>query len=105
MADLTMFFYDNKSLHLINVIVMLTERNTVPGKVWSIVKEGRGGGYHYASVWKEKKGLPENRWLDNIRDETKEYKMTEDIAQNRRVCDMTTMTGPLRNGRGKLLRG
>ena len=50
----------------------------------------RRGGYHqedvkHASGGKEKKGRPKKRFLDNIRDDTKEYKMTEDMTQKRSV--------------------
>ena len=53
--------------------------------VWPRVKEGMGG-YHqqddkHASAGNETKALPKKRWLDNIRDDMKEYKMTKDMAQ------------------------
>ena len=72
--------------------------------VWPRVKEGRGG-YHqedvkHASARKEKKGRPNKRWLDNIREDMKEYKMTEDMAQNRSVWHVKIKAGPLLHGGG-----
>ena len=72
-------------------------------------KEGRGG-YHkedvkHSSAGKEKKGRPKKeRWLDNFRDDMKEYKMTKDMAQNRRVWHMKTKAGPLLHGGGLYVR-
>ena len=43
---------------------------------------------------KRRRGRPKKRWLDNIRDDMKEYKMTEDAAHNR-VWNMMTKDGPL----------
>ena len=57
------------------------------------------GGYHqeddnYGGHGKIRR--PKKRWLDNIRDVMKEYKMTEDMAQNRRsVWQIMTKAGPL----------
>ena len=67
-------------------------------------KEGRGG-YHqedvkHACARKEKKGRPNKRWLDNIREGMKEYKMTEDMAQNRSVWHVKIKAGPLLHGGG-----
>ena len=67
-------------------------------------KEGRGR-YHqedvkHASAAKKKKGRPKKRWLDNIRDDMKWYKITEDMAQNRSVCHMKTTTGQFLYGGG-----
>ena len=39
---------------------------------------------------KRRKGRPKKRWLDNISDDMKEYKMTKDMAQNRRVWHTKT---------------
>ena len=66
--------------------------------VWPRGKEGRGG-YHqedgkHANAGKEKKGRPEKRWLDYIRDDMKECKMPEDVVQNQ------TKAGPLLHGGG-----
>ena len=76
--------------------------------VWPCVKEGRGG-YHqedvkHASARKEKKGRPKKRWLDNIREDMKEYKMTEDMAQNRSEWHVKIKTGPLLHGGGLYVR-
>ena len=38
------------------------------------------------------------RWLHYIRDDMKEYSMTEDIAQNRGVWHMMTKGGPSLHG-------
>ena len=45
----------------------------------------------------EEKGRPNKRWLDNIRDVMKEYKMIEAMAC---VWHMKTKAGPLLNGVG-----
>ena len=60
------------------------------------------GGYHKEDVSerKEKKGSPKKRWLDNMRDDMKEYKMMEDKAQNRSVWHMKIKAGPLLHGGG-----
>ena len=57
--------------------------------VWPRFTEGRGG-YHqgddnYVGAGKEKKGRPKKRWLDNIKEDMKEFNMTEAMAQNRMV--------------------
>ena len=72
--------------------------------VWPRVKEGRGG-YHqedvkHASADKEKKRRLKKKWLHNIRDDMKEYKMTEHIAQNRSVWHVKTKAGSLLHGGG-----
>ena len=59
-----------------------------------------GGGYHqedvkHASAGKEKKGRPKKRQLDNIRDDMKEYTMTEEMAQNRIVWHMKKKRRPI----------
>ena len=65
--------------------------------------EGRGR-YHrddvkHASAGKEKKGRPNERWLDNIRDDMKEVKLTNDMTQsNRSVWHMKTKVGPSLHG-------
>ena len=56
-------------------------------------------GVKHASAGKEK-GRPKKRWLDNIRDDMKEYKMTEDMAQDRSVWHMKTKAGSLLHGGG-----
>ena len=38
---------------------------------------------------------PNKSWLDIIRDDIKEYKKTEDKAQNRSVWHMKTKAGPI----------
>ena len=43
---------------------------------------------------KRRRGRPKKRWLDNISDDMKEYKMTEDVVQNQ------TEAGPLLQGGG-----
>ena len=53
----------------------------------------------HASAGKDKKG-PNNRWLGNIRDDMKEYKMTKDMAQNRSAWHMKTKAGSLLHGGG-----
>ena len=70
--------------------------------VWPRVKEGKTR-YHqedakHASAWKEKKGRPKKRWLENIRDDMTVYKMTEDMAQKQSVWHMKTKAGPLLHG-------
>ena len=67
--------------------------------VWPRVKEGSGG-YHqedvkHESAGKEKKGRPNKRWLDNIREDMKGYDMTKDMAQNGSVWHTKTNAGPL----------
>ena len=64
---------------------------------WPRVKEGRGG-YHqedvkHARAWKYKKGRHKKRWLNNIRDDMNEYKMTKYMEQNRSVWHMKTKAG------------
>ena len=49
---------------------------------------------------KRRRGRPKKRWLDNIREDMKEYKMTEDMAQDRSVWRMKTKAGPLLHGGG-----
>ena len=49
---------------------------------------------------KRRRGRPTNRWLGNIRDDMKEYKMTKDMAQNPSVWHMKTKVGPLLHGGG-----
>ena len=49
---------------------------------------------------KRRRGRPKKRWLDNIREDMKEYKMTEDMAQVRSVWRMKTKAGPLLHGGG-----
>ena len=49
----------------------------------------------YASAVKEKKRKPKKRRLNNIRDDMKDYKMTEDMAIYRSVSHMNTKAGPL----------
>ena len=46
------------------------------------------------------RGRPKKRWLDNIREDMKEYNMTEDMAQDRSVWRMKTKPGPLLHGGG-----
>ena len=47
---------------------------------------------------KKKKGRPKKRWLDNIRDDMKEYTMTKYVVHNKNVLDTTTKAGPLQHG-------
>ena len=47
-----------------------------------------------------RRGRPKKRWLDNIREDMKEYKMTEDMAQNRNVWHVKIKAGPLLHGGG-----
>ena len=48
-----------------------------------------------------RRGRPNKRLLDNIREDMKEYKMTEDIAaQNRSVWHVKIKAGPLQHGGG-----
>ena len=49
---------------------------------------------------KRRRGRPKKRWLDNIREDRKEYKMTEDMAQNRSVWHVKIKAGPLLHGGG-----
>ena len=49
---------------------------------------------------KRRRGRPKQRWLDNIRDDMKEYNMTEVMAHNRSVWHMKIKEAPLLNGRG-----
>ena len=42
---------------------------------------------------KRRRGRPKKRWLDNIRDYTKEHSMTEEMAQNLIMCG-TSKAGP-----------
>ena len=63
------------------------------------IQEGRGG-YHqedakYVGAGKEKKGEAQEEWLDNIKDDMKEYKMT----QTRSVWHTKTNAGPSLHGR------
>ena len=37
--------------------------------------------------WTRRRGWSKKRWLDNIRDDMKEYNMTEHLAQNRSVSN------------------
>ena len=56
--------------------------------VWSRVNEGRGGHHQEDAECAEKEnkgGRPKIIWLDNIRDDMKEYKMTEDMAEYQSV--------------------
>ena len=46
------------------------------------------------------KGRPKKRWLDNISEDMKEYKMTEDMAQNRSVWHVKIKAGSLLHGGG-----
>ena len=43
---------------------------------------------------------PNKRWLDNNRDDMKEYEMTKDMAQARSVWHMKTRAGPFLRGGG-----
>ena len=45
--------------------------------------------------WTRRRGWSKKRWPDNIGDDMKEYKMTEDMVQNRSVCHIKTTAGPL----------
>ena len=45
---------------------------------------------------KGRRGRPKKRWLDNIRDDMREYK----LAQNRSVWHTKTKAGPLLHGGG-----
>ena len=45
---------------------------------------------------KRRRGRPKKRWWDNIREDMKEYKMTEDMAENGSVWP--TKAGPLLHG-------
>ena len=49
---------------------------------------------------KRRRGRPKKRWLGNIRDDMKDYKMTENMAQNRSVFHMKTKAGTLLHGGG-----
>ena len=49
---------------------------------------------------KRRKGRPKKRWLDNIREDMKEYKMTEDMAQNRSVWHVKLKADPLLHAGG-----
>ena len=49
---------------------------------------------------KRRRGRPKKRWLDNIRDDMKGYKITKDMGQNRSVWNMKTNAGPLLHGGG-----
>ena len=49
---------------------------------------------------KRRMGRPKKRWLDNIREDMKEYKMTEDMTQNRSVWHVKIKAGPLLHGGG-----
>ena len=49
---------------------------------------------------KKRSRRPKNKWLDNIREDMKEYKMTEDMAHDRSVWHVKTKTGPLLHGGG-----
>ena len=44
---------------------------------------------------KRRMGWPKKRWLDNIREDMKEYKMTEDMPQNRNVRHVKIKAGLL----------
>ena len=44
---------------------------------------------------KRRRGMPKKGWIDNIRDDMKEYNMTEEMAQDRSVWHMKTKAGPL----------
>ena len=47
---------------------------------------------------KRRRRRPMNIWLDNIREDMKEYNMTEDMAQNRSVWHVKIKVGPLLHG-------
>ena len=63
------------------------------GKNYSVLKEW-GGGYHQEDAmqvqvqrrWKRRR--PKKKWLDKIKEDTKEYNMIEEMAENRSVCHM-----------------
>ena len=44
---------------------------------------------------KRRSGRPKKRWLDNIRDDMKDYKVTKCMAQNRSAWHMKTNAGIL----------
>ena len=74
--------------------------------VWSCAKEGRDG-YYQEDGRLHGKGIgrmPKNRWLDNIMDDMKEYKMMKDTAHNRSVSHRKTTAGPLLHGGGLRVR-
>ena len=66
---------------------------------WPHVKEGRGGYHHedvkHASAEKENKnkGMPNKRWLRNMREDMEEYNVTEEMADNRSVWHMKIIHG------------
>ena len=68
---------------------------------WPHVKEGMGG-YHQEDLKhaSERRGRPKKRWLNNIRDDMKEYHTTKEMAQNRSVWHMKTKADPLLHGGG-----
>ena len=72
--------------------------------VWPRVKEGREDTtkkmLNMQVQGKRRRGRPKKRWLDNIGEDMKEYKMTEDMAQDRSVWRMKTTAGPLLHGGG-----
>ena len=49
---------------------------------------------------KRRRGRPNKRCLHNIREDMKEYEMTEGLAQNGSVLRMKTKAGPLLDGGG-----
>ena len=49
---------------------------------------------------KRRRGRPTKIWLDNSREDMKEYKMTEYIAHNRSVWHVEIKAGPLLHGGG-----
>ena len=55
--------------------------------VWPRVKDARGQ-YHQEDVnyiqvqGERRRGRPKKGWLDNIREDMKEYNMTQDTAEN-----------------------
>ena len=44
--------------------------------------------------------MPKKRWIDNIREDMKEYKMTKDMVQNRSVSHIKIKACPLLHGGG-----
>ena len=59
--------------------------------VWPRVMEGREDTTKNMLDMKvQGKGRPKKRWQDNMRDDMKEYQLSEDMAQNRSVWHMKT---------------
>ena len=52
---------------------------------------------------KIRRGRPKKRWLDNIREDIKEYNTTEEMTEKRSVWHLKKKAGPLLHG-GKSVR-